>query len=290
MSNTPEVTLQALQNQANRLESPCGDGVMIWHRWESQPEQNSQPPLVLLHGGFGSWTHWVRAIPVLRNQFTIIAADIPGLGDSSDAPMPHTPGGLADIIATGLNSILPASQPFHLAGFSFGGMLGSVVASLQGKRCLTFTAVGASGFGDLHYIVKGIRLPEPGMTETEINELHRDNLKVLMFNDPASADDLAIHVHRSNVSRARVRSRRLSVSSALVDALPSISAKIGGIWGELDVTGGGIEKINARADMFRDIQPGARFDVIEDAGHWVMYEAAAVFSETLIQHLQMGDT
>ena len=33
--------------KAERLETPCGDGVMVWRVW------GSGPPLVLLHGGYG---------------------------------------------------------------------------------------------------------------------------------------------------------------------------------------------------------------------------------------------
>ncbi len=282
MSGPAEI-IEQLAKQATRLTSPCGEGQMVWHRWDNL--HGSQPPLVLLHGGFGSWTHWARAIPLLSKHYDVITADLPGLGDSSDAPEPHTPGGLAAIVSAGLDHILPADHPFHLAGFSFGGMLGSIVAATQQQRCRTFTAVGASGFGDLHYIVEGIRLPDPDMNEAEIVELHRSNLKLLMFANARSSDDLAVFIHRNNVSRARIRSRRLSVSDALVRALPQISARIGGIWGELDVTGGGVDKISARAEMFRDLQPDAPFDVINGAGHWVMYEAENRFSEALLHQL-----
>ena len=37
--------------EAQRLETPCGDGSMVWRVW------GSGPPLVLLHGGYGSWMH-----------------------------------------------------------------------------------------------------------------------------------------------------------------------------------------------------------------------------------------
>jgi pimeloyl-ACP methyl ester carboxylesterase len=87
------------------------------------------------------------------------------------------------------------------------------------------------------------------------------------------------------VARARIRSRRLSVSDALIKALPHITARIGGIWGEHDVTGGGLKKIEARAELFRSLQPDAPFDIIKGSGHWVMYEAADRFSETLLRHL-----
>ena len=40
-------------------------------------------PLVLLHGGMGSWTHWGRNIGALARKFTVITLDMPGYGDSS---------------------------------------------------------------------------------------------------------------------------------------------------------------------------------------------------------------
>ncbi|MEE9590772.1 MAG: alpha/beta fold hydrolase, partial [Hyphomicrobiaceae bacterium] len=39
-------------------------------------------PLVLFHGGAGSWNHWVRNIGPLTAQFTVIAFDSPSYGDS----------------------------------------------------------------------------------------------------------------------------------------------------------------------------------------------------------------
>ena len=54
-------------------------------------EVGSGPPLVLLHGGYGSWMHWIRNVGPLARQFTVIAPDMPGLGDSATPPEPWTP-------------------------------------------------------------------------------------------------------------------------------------------------------------------------------------------------------
>jgi 2-hydroxy-6-oxonona-2,4-dienedioate hydrolase len=45
------------------------------------------PPVVLFHGGSGSWTHWVRNIqPLVAAGRQVIAADLPGFGDSASPP------------------------------------------------------------------------------------------------------------------------------------------------------------------------------------------------------------
>ncbi len=284
----PEIKIARLQDKAERIETSFADGNMIWHRWPLHGATGA--PIVLLHGGFGSWTHWANAIPLLQEAAPVLAADLPGLGDSDDVSLPHTPEKLAGIITQGLNQILAADAPFHLVGFSFGGMLGSLIAAEAGERCLSFTAVGASGFGDLHYVVEGIQMPSPDMTESEINGIHRRNLHLLMFANPQSSDDLSLHIHRHNVARGRIKSRRLSVSDALLQALPHIKAKIGGIWGELDATGGGIAQIKQRAEIFRQFQADAPFDIIEGAGHWVMQEAPEAFSQALLRQLGFSHT
>ncbi|MFZ4759001.1 MAG: alpha/beta fold hydrolase, partial [Burkholderiaceae bacterium] len=46
----------ALDASARVERTPCGDGTMVWRRW------GTGRPLVLLHGGAGSWNHWARNI------------------------------------------------------------------------------------------------------------------------------------------------------------------------------------------------------------------------------------
>ena len=84
MSKTAEEqhaeTVSALADQARLAASPCGDGEMVWRIW------GEGPPLVLLHGAHGSWTHWFNNIPGLAKHFTVLAPDLPGMGDSAMPP------------------------------------------------------------------------------------------------------------------------------------------------------------------------------------------------------------
>jgi len=275
----------SLSDQAEIIKTDLGDGEMTWRKWSCP--QSEQPPVILLHGGFGSWTHWIKTIPNLMSSATVIAADLPGLGDSDDVMRPHTVEKLSDILVQGIDEVLDANETFHLVGFSFGGLLASHVAATFGEQCLTFTAVGASGFGALHYRVDGIKRPDPDMSDEDAEKVHRNNLHRLMLADPKTADDLAIYIHRTNVARGRIKSRSMSLSDGLCRALPDVKARIGGIWGELDATGGGLAAIREREKIFQSHQPQAPFDVIDGAGHWVMYEAPDVFNQTLRKHLNL---
>src|ERR1700692_1517351 len=109
--------------EAKRIKPPCGDGSLVWRVW------GSGPPLVLLHGGYGSWTHWVRNVIPLSRRFTVIACDMPGLGEPAAPPEPWPADGLAAIVVQGLDIVLPKGVAPHLAGFSFGGVIGGVVAA-----------------------------------------------------------------------------------------------------------------------------------------------------------------
>ncbi len=80
------------------------------------------PPLVLLHGYVGDGpTTWRRQVEGLCEEFTVVAWDAPGAGDSSDPPESFGMAGYADCLA-GFVDRLRLEKP-HVAGLSFGGAL-----------------------------------------------------------------------------------------------------------------------------------------------------------------------
>lgn len=264
--------VEGIAAEAERIETPCGDGTMVWQRW------GSGPPLVLLHGGYGSWMHWVRNVLPLSRRFTVIAPDLPGLGESATPPEPWTAQGLAAIVVEGLGMVLPKDAAPHLAGFSFGGVIGGNVAVQLGDRLKGFTVVGSNGLGLVRQPTELRRVPAGADEETEF-ATHRFNLNQLMIHDPAKIDELALYLQKTNHARARMRSRRFSRSGALIEALPRIKARLDGIWGERDATA--YPYVAERARVLRAVQPQAHFEVIAGAGHWVQYEAAEAFNTVL---------
>jgi len=102
-----------------------------------------------------------------------------------------------------------------------------------------------------------------------------------MIADPAKIDEFAVYIQSQNAPRGRVRSRRFSRADTLARALPLVKARLDGIWGERDATA--YPHLDERARVLRSFQPGARFEVIAGAGHWVQYEAADRFNPVLAE-------
>ena len=274
ISKETVVFVEGVAAEAQRTETPCGAGTMVWRVW------GSGPPLILLHGGYGSWTHWIGNVLVLARRFTVIAPDLPGLGESSTPPEPHTAEGLAAIIVEGLDIVLSKDAAPHIAGFSFGGVLGGHVAAQLGDRLRALTLVGSNGLGLVRQPTALQRVPA-GVSAEEALAVHRRNLGALMIADPAKIDELAVYIQSQNAPRGRVRSRRFSRADTLARALPLVKARLDGIWGARDATA--YPHLDERARVLRSFQPGARFEVIAGAGHWVQYEAAERFNPLLAE-------
>src|SRR3954451_13074144 len=266
--------VEGIAAEAERFETPCGDGTMIWRSW------GQGAPLVLLHGGYGSWMHWIRNVLPLSRQFRVIAPDLPGLGESATPPEPWTADGLAAIVVAGIDEIVPQGEELRLAGFSFGGVIGGSVAAQLGDRLRSFTVVGSNGLG-LERSPTPLRRVPPDAGESEGFATHRYNLNQLMIADPDRIDELALYLQKTNHARARMRSRRFSRSGALIEALPQVKARLDGIWGERDATA--YPHLDDRARLLQRIQPRARFAIVLGAGHWVQFEAVEQFNPILAE-------
>lgn len=270
-TSNPQAILDRLQGMAMRHETPCGTGRMVWHTW------GSGLPLVLLHGGTGSWRHWVRNIEAFADHRLVVCADLPGLGCSDMPPDPGNPPAISAILARGLDEVIGPDSFYDVAGFSYGGVMAGVLAARDRGRVRSLTIVGSGGLG----LQRGrTELVKVRHLEGEARlAAHRANLAALMFADPARIDDLALLIQDWNTRHSRLKSPVISRGTWLRDALEGVRCQVNGIWGSLDAPS--LPDIGARERVMRALQPRLRFQVIEGAGHWVAYEAARAFNATL---------
>jgi 2-hydroxy-6-oxonona-2,4-dienedioate hydrolase len=281
----PETFARRFAARARRIETPLGaHGRMVWHQWGS----DHAVPLVLLHGGFGSWTHWIRNVEQLSENYRVLCADTPGLGDSDMPPEPLQGKdysafmtGLAKAVDAGIRTII-GEAPFHLCGFSMGSIYGTYLAAGAGARAKSLTLVGAAAFGlEWSSAIEKLETMKPGMDVATKLALQRRNLKRIMTWQ--EADELGGHLQLANIERARVSSRGVAYTDTLTRALARVKAPLRGIWGRHDVYAiGNFAGIEA---ILRAHDPDARFTLVDDAGHWVMYEAPDAFNAALVAGL-----
>jgi pimeloyl-ACP methyl ester carboxylesterase len=191
---------------------------------------------------------------------------------------------VVDAVVAGIERIVPEGT-FRLMGFSFGSLIGGMVAARMGDRVSRFILVGPGALGPTQRMeeFQNWRLAKD---PAELAAAQYHNLRVQMIKDPARIDDLAVYLQTLNTARARTRSRKLIRPNPSVqrEILPGVRAPMHAIWGELDATSGAL--IHERGKLLGTIQPGAGYTLIPGAGHWVAFEAPEAFNAAALQLLQ----
>jgi pimeloyl-ACP methyl ester carboxylesterase len=270
----PHPVLRALAEQARRAETRCGEGALVWRAW------GEGRPLVLLHGGSGSWRHWQRNISTFSGQRMVICPDLPGLGDSDMPPMPADPASIATILRQGLQDLLGA-QTYDLVGFSFGALCSGHLAAIDHDRCASLTIVGAGALGFERSPTELVKVRPLDGAEREAANRH--NLAALMFADASRIDEVALAMQDLHTRRARFKSRGWASTDSLKQAILRSRAPLGAIYGEQDAIAR--PHVQLRLDLVQEMRPGARTELIPGAGHWVAYEAAEAFNAALARVL-----
>jgi 2-hydroxy-6-oxonona-2,4-dienedioate hydrolase len=277
---------QPLLRTASRVETPCGNGVMVWHTWGQATRRPELAPLVLLHGGSGSWMHWLRNIPALVDSGRwVLVPDLPGFGDSAVPAGGSDADALPEPMEQGLN-MLVGSAACDLVGFSFGGMVAGFIAERFAARAARVVLVGAPGLGVA--LDKAIRLRAwRHLTDAgERDAIHRHNLAALMLYREEAITELALRLHIANVLRDRMKGRSLARTDALAQSLARLKCPVYAVYGREDALyRGKLDLLQAALDKAPDFRGLA---LIEDAGHWVQFEQAGAFDDALFAALDAG--
>ena len=230
------------------------------------------PPLVLLHGGHGSWMHWVRNVDALARGHTLWMPDMPGYGLSDMVEGPPTLENLAATVASAIAELPGAGSGLDLAGFSFGGLTAAHAAvHLPGLRRLAL--LGPSGHGTTRRERRRM-LDWREVEGAERDARLRNNLASLMLRqEPEAIAPLALAIHRLSCEGTRFRSKGFALRPLLQEPLAALGRRgvpVLLVWGEHDVTGQPAEATPA----LRQALPTLRAEVVAGAGHWVQYEDA----------------
>ncbi|MFG1347786.1 alpha/beta fold hydrolase [Xanthobacter autotrophicus DSM 431] len=228
-------------------------------------------PLVLVHGGVGSWTHWIANVEALSRSFAVTAVDLPGYGDAP-APQASAPEAYLDAIAADLSRAMADAPSFGLVGFSFGAVIAAAVARRLGGKVNALSLLGPGGFGvPLGRKVALVPVPaaEEDLKGHRVAVAH--NLGQFMMSRPPAPEDPVVDLQSANIARLRFDSRKVSHRDCLVDDVGRLTAPLQIIWGAEDHLP--VPSIAARAERVSAARPDAEIHIVPDAGHWVQYEA-----------------
>ena len=271
--------IDAAIDKAKRIELLTPSGMQVWHVWN----EAAGNPLVLLHGGSGSWNHWVRNVLPLSESRAVWTLDTPGLGDSELPSGAEDADDLSVPLAQGLEALFK-ENPVDTVGFSFGGLMAGFLAAQQPALIKRMVLVGVPGLGLSNNIpnMRGFRV---NMTHEERMGVHRNNLLAIMLHDEKNITPELLAMQEHNVLRDRLRRRRIARSDVLLSLQKHWTCEVHGIWGEKDALYEGA--LHLIPDLLTDCNL-KQFDVIQDAGHWVQFEASDAFNQTLNRCLPLA--
>lgn len=266
---------QRLERTAQTQRVPFATGHMSWRRF------GGGPPIVLLHGGHGSWWHWARNVECLAERYTVWLPDLPGYGDS-DLPASAALDDLVDATIESLDHLIGGGTPLRLAGFSFGALVAARLAERRGgvSQLSLFGPGGHGGPRRPRGELEAWRGLAPHSREWEA--VMRHNLLMHMLHQPAAIDELALRIHGDACLRTRFHSKTISRAGALAASLDQYRGPVLLAWGEHDVTL--VPEIVAKT--LGEGRSNCRTHTVPGAGHWVQYEAAPAVNALLASWLE----
>ena len=269
--------IEEFEKGSKKLFISTDDTTVCWRIW------GKGQPIIFLHGGYGSWRHWIKQVTYLSKDYQILVPDMPGFGESSDLKSDHTPENISlNLYQTFRKLNITDLDNINLVGFSFGGLISGHLSYQflkQGIELKNLILVGPGGTGARRGPMREMVRRTPKMSSEEILRAHFENLKILMINNPKNIDLLSLYIQLENTNNHRLKSRPISATNTLIKILEKQSIIPYLIFGEKDATVG--PYLEERISLFRAACEDVRIHVEIDAGHWIMYEKPDNFNKLI---------
>jgi pimeloyl-ACP methyl ester carboxylesterase len=235
------------------------------------------PPVVFLHGLFGSARNFGTFQRALATRFRVIALDLRNHGDSPHAPDMHYPVLAEDVLET-LAAI--DALPAVLIGHSMGGKT-AMAAALLRPEALTRLLVAdiapvAYQHGNLAVVLAMQAIPlEPGLTRTQADTALAD-----VVADPAVRSFLLQNLRLGAVPAWRIGLTELAAAIPVLEGWEAMAGVYAGP--TLFVTGARSDYVQSgHRPAIRGWFPRARFVAVKNAGHWLHADNPAAFMAVL---------
>lgn len=243
--------------------------------------RGTRPTLLLIHGFGASKDVWLRFSRELKNEFHIIAIDLPGHGDSSK-PMDRNysiPSQVAYL--RGILAEIALPDPPHIAGNSMGGAIATLYAARYPEEIASITLFCPAG---VHAHESDLsRLMARGENPLIVNE-PGDFSRLLDFS--MEQKPFIIWPITSVMGEKAVANRTIN-NKIFTDSfhdrvenytaiLPTVKVPALIVWGRQDRI---INAENGR--IFDELIPDSRLVILDDVGHAPMIEVPGISASLL---------
>jgi pimeloyl-ACP methyl ester carboxylesterase len=249
------------------------------------------PAVLLIHGIAGSSRTWEHVIPLLAREYTVVAPDLVGHGESAKPAGDYSLGAQASTLRD-LLSVLGIER-VTVVGQSFGGGVAMQFSYQFPEHCDRLVLVGSGGLGrEVSWLLRLLTVPGveyvlPVLTPGFVRD--RGNDLVSFLYKAGFRHARAVEMWRAYASLSELESRRAFVRTLrgvidpggqsvnamdrlyLAARMPTLI-----VWGGRDTI---IPVSHARAA--HDAIPGSRLEIIEGAGHFPHVEEPLRFAEIL---------
>ena len=282
MVKEPEIQIRKLEQTSRAVRVDCEFGQLEFRCFEGPVGAET---LLLVHGGSGSWLHWVRNIDFLRQYFKVWTVDLPGLGASDALDEGYTAEAAITAFVEGCKNLGELSK-FHLIAFSWGCAVSAQAALVLSESVQSVTLIGPASIGDVSRAggMKPLLRRRPNMSPEETRHFHLTNLAHLMISDPARIDALALHVQVINTAQARFKSPQFAKNTMVLDAVAQLTMPVQVIYGDLD--GPALPDVAGKRDLFLAANPKVVFELVQGAGHWLAFERPELFHSLVLNWMQ----
>jgi pimeloyl-ACP methyl ester carboxylesterase len=215
--NPIEEQIIALESEAVTTQSKGELGTVTYRTWQPWGDQMGGELVVMMHGGSGSWSHWIRNIPKLSDYYELLVPDLPSLGDSSTLPSDTEPKDIAQLMVQTLKQMV-GPRRFHLVAFSWRCVISALVAAELGSQVKSILLVGPASTGKppTKNTMQPLISRTKDMSEDEVDAANRENLARLMIHDRQKIDGLAVALQTRNTTKARYNSPRHAMKELLL--------------------------------------------------------------------------
>jgi 2-hydroxy-6-oxonona-2,4-dienedioate hydrolase len=268
--------LGAVERQGSRIEVHTAAGPVVWRIW------GEGEPLILVHGGGGAWTHWIRNIEALAATRRVFALDLPGCGESQFREIPTEPSVIARVVGETLSLVAGKKSGFDFIAFSFGAIVTASLAVLDPACVRSLILVGSVGLG-IARRRPPIRMLRKISDPTARLDALKGNLAAMMIADPNRVDDLAAFIHDRNTRSVQLKSSAISATEPLAGLLPKMRCPVQAVWGRQDNLYP--PNTDERVVLFGRLHHPSVPVFIDPGGHWVQYENPDAFNAFVLGHL-----